>query len=94
MKTKNIIKQVVLDLLKTRNIYEITAQMVADNVGIKKPSIFHHFSTMDILFKESLMQAFDESPYEIFQIAMLQLHNCTLFPKTVKAINILLKTRG
>ncbi len=48
--TKDFIADIVIHLLMNINIYELSAEAIANACGIRKPSLFHHFKSMQDIF--------------------------------------------
>ncbi|MFU8833507.1 MAG: TetR/AcrR family transcriptional regulator, partial [Wenzhouxiangella sp.] len=46
--------QAVLDLAGERGVGQVTAQAIADRVGIAQPTVFRHFKTRDAILRAAL----------------------------------------
>jgi AcrR family transcriptional regulator len=46
--------QAVLDLAAERGVGQVTAQAIADRVGIAQPTVFRHFKTRDAILRAAL----------------------------------------
>lgn len=57
MSTREQILQAARDLIQTRSYLGFSFQDVADRVGIRKPSLYHHFATKEALGVEVLRDA-------------------------------------
>jgi TetR/AcrR family transcriptional repressor of nem operon len=55
--TREQILQVARELIQTRSYLGFSFQDVADVVGIRKPSLYHHFATKEVLGVEVLRDA-------------------------------------
>lgn len=48
------IVETALDLIAERGTRDVTAQAIADRIGIAQPTIFRHFRTRDAIFRSAL----------------------------------------
>lgn len=48
------IVQAALDLMGEGGVKDVTAQAIADRVGIAQPTVFRHFSTRDAIFRAAI----------------------------------------
>jgi TetR/AcrR family transcriptional repressor of nem operon len=55
--TRTQIIRIARELLMTRSYFGFSFQDVADRVGIRKPSLYHHFATKDALAIEILQRS-------------------------------------
>jgi Na+-transporting NADH:ubiquinone oxidoreductase subunit NqrE len=90
MHTSEKLKKIVSDALKDTNIYELSADIIAKKCGIKKSSLFHHFKTMDELFKKSVIYGWNEWGKQLAFIRIIQIRGMlkysSIYPETVKTI--------
>ena len=59
MSTKEKILDAAQDLIQTRSFHGFSFQDIADRVGIRKPSLYHHFDSKDALALAVLERAAD-----------------------------------
>lgn len=52
MNTKELIMKTALDTAYEKGLGNVTLGSIADKIGIKKPSIYNHFKSKEILIKE------------------------------------------
>lgn len=48
-KTKNVIVKTALKLFLKKGFYNVSMNMIADDIGISKPAIYHHFKNKDAM---------------------------------------------
>ena len=49
MKTKTVIVRTALKLFLQKGFYNVSMNMIAAEIGISKPAIYHHFSNKDAM---------------------------------------------
>jgi AcrR family transcriptional regulator len=57
MTKKDILKRIE-ELFYEKSFKEVSMQNIANEIGMKKASLYHHFSSKDILIKDVLDESF------------------------------------
>jgi hypothetical protein len=76
--TKKELSNIVYNLLKKNHPLEITADLVAFKYGIKKPSIFYHFDSVNNLLISGFKVAAEKGDVKLLRQIYTQIKNSRL----------------